>query len=93
MAKTQRPIQAQSKNSKEFVVWSVLLTCLLVIAGGVLYSFREDEGHIHIPENAFENVKPAATATRGPSNSDPNTVLMPRNNGVNGNARAADGST
>ncbi|MES2745075.1 MAG: tetratricopeptide repeat protein [Bdellovibrionota bacterium] len=92
MAKTQRPIQAQTKNSKEFVVWSVLLTVLLAVAGGVLYSLREDKGHIHIPENAFEDVKPAATAARGPSQSDPNTVLMPRNNGVTGSTRTANGS-
>lgn len=77
MAKTQRPRQAQTKNSKEFLVWTVLLTLTLVVAGGILYSLREDEGHVHIPENAFEDVKPSAE--RYASDSAPNAVLMPRN--------------
>lgn len=76
MAKTQRPRQAQTKNSKEFVVWTVFLTLTLLVAGGVLYSLREDTGHVHIPENAFEDVTPSNNRF---ASAGPNQVWMPRN--------------
>lgn len=76
MAKNGRPRDAQAKNSKEFVVWSVVLTLILFTAGAVLWGLREDTGRVHIPENAFEDVK--SSPERFARDSAPNAVIMPR---------------
>ena len=76
MVKNGRPRDAQANNSKEFVVWSVVLTLVLFAAGAVLWGLREDRGRVHIPDNAFEDVK--AAPERFARDSAPNAVLLPR---------------
>lgn len=88
MAKNQRPRDAQTNNSKDFVVWSVVLTCLLLVAAGVLWGLREEKGHVHIPENAFADVKPSSQ--RLARDSAPNAVLMPRAGGGTESKTEAD---
>ncbi len=78
MAKSQRPKGASTQNSKDFVVWSTLLFVALVASALVFFKIRKDEGSIHIPDNAFEDV--AKTDERRVGASDPNSVLMPRDN-------------
>ncbi|MBC7531818.1 MAG: tetratricopeptide repeat protein [Oligoflexus sp.] len=61
MTKSQKPLMQMKvqknkhTNQKEFLVWAMVLTALLLMAAGVLWSVRRaPESHVHIPATAFE---------------------------------------
>lgn len=53
MSKSPKPIK--HKTQKDLIVWSMILTILLLVASAVLWSFRNrPESNVHIPASAFE---------------------------------------